>query len=255
MLKHHLATIAILLCSLPVAAGAAETSCPDQFAGGQAPVALNQRLLTRSAELCYSAFVIFHSGLTKTPLWAAERLTSDSLLAAKDIEREDEFYPETALPSDERAELFDYARSGFDRGHLAPAADMPDELAMQQSFSLANIIPQTPQSNRYLWKEIEGVVRSIAKSRGELYVITGPAFLGTTLEALGGRVAIPTHVFKAIYDPATGEAGAYITTNSDTPEWQRVSIDQLTAAINIDVFPALPAEIKSRAMALPDLAD
>lgn len=231
------------------------TSCPEQFAGGLPPTATNLRLLTRSAELCYTAFVVFHSGLTKTPLWAAEHLTATRLKEAVSVVREDEFFPEVSLPADERAELADYSGSGFDRGHLAPAADMPDELAMKQSFSLANIVPQTSANNRYLWKEVEGVVRKLARVRGEIFVVTGPAFLGTKVEVVGGRVSVPTHMFKAIYDPETGDAGAYIATNSDVPQWQRVTIDQLTTAIAIDVFPAATAESKGRLMDLPDLSD
>lgn len=231
------------------------TACSEQFVDGQAPKPVNLRLLTRSAELCYSAFAIFHSGLTRTPLWVAEHLTAESLQSAAGLEREDEFYPESALAGDERAELADYSRSGYDRGHMAPAADMPNELAMQQSFTLANIVPQKAKSNRYLWKDIESLVRNLARERGEIYVVTGPAFLGTTVEAIGERVAVPTHLYKAVFDPETGEAGAYITTNSDAPQWQRVSIEQLTAAISIDVFPSIPTAAKAEAMALPDLSD
>jgi DNA/RNA endonuclease G (NUC1) len=66
------------------------------------------------------------------------------LRAADVTERRDAFHEEPRLPPDERAYLDDYARSGFDRGHLAPAADMPDEKAQHESFTLANMIPQDP---------------------------------------------------------------------------------------------------------------
>ena len=85
--------------------------------------------------------------------------------------------------------------------HLAPAADMPDERAQHESFSLANMIPQDPQSNRGLWSGIESAVRGLARNSGELYVVSGPVFQGATLQRLRGRVLVPTHIFKAVYDP------------------------------------------------------
>lgn len=240
-----------LLLTLATPAGA--TSCPQLFAGGVAPVITNQRLIPRSAELCYLQFAVFHSGLTKTPLWVAERLTASDVKAAGVLERELEFFVEAALPEEDRSELSDYRRSGYDRGHMAPAADMISPEAMRQSFMLSNIIPQQPDINRGLWRDVEGVVRDLAKDRGELFVVTGPLFLGDTLDALQGRVVVPTHVFKAIYDPARGEAGAYVAANGAEAQWQRVTIDQLGAAAGFDLFPDAPASARATLMALPAL--
>lgn len=78
-----------------------------------------------------------HSGISKTPLWSAEYLTASAIDA--DVPRKDKFHEETLLPQSERAELKDYAKSGYDRGHMAPSADMPTESAQADSFSLANI--------------------------------------------------------------------------------------------------------------------
>ena len=85
-------------------------------------------------------FAVMYSGISRTPLWSAEHLTRESILDAKDLKGRAAFHPEGELPSNERAELSDYARSGFDRGHMAPSADMPNRSARQQCFSLANMI-------------------------------------------------------------------------------------------------------------------
>jgi DNA/RNA endonuclease G (NUC1) len=182
-------------------------------------VATRRIWLTRSSSktrtICYSAFAVLHSGVTRTPLWAAEHLTRKGLDAAVATERKDTFHEEVKLPPDERADLDDYARSGFDRGHLAPTADMPDEQAQHESFSLANMIPQDPQSNRGLWSGIESAARGLARRSGELYVVSGPIFQGATLQRLRRRVLVPTHIFKAIYDPKPKQAAAYLVENAD----------------------------------------
>ena len=78
----------------------------------------------------------------------AERLTRASVEAARRTPRENRFHPDTRLPPGNRAELADYARSGLDRGHMAPPGDTPTDAAQEQSFTLANMIPQAPALNR-----------------------------------------------------------------------------------------------------------
>ena len=168
------------------------------------------------------------------------------------MERTNLFHAEERLPPDERAELADFVRSGYDRGHLAPSADMPDERSQAESFSLANMVPQARRLNAGLWAAIEIAVRQRARRGGELYVVTGPIFQGTDLRALRGRVVVPTAVFKAIYDPRRGTAGAYLAPNTDEAGWEAVSIARLREVSGIDVFPSLPEEVKAATPKLPE---
>ena len=80
---------------------------------------------------------------------------------------------------------YNYRRSGYDRGHMTPSGDMPDEHAQQQTFSLANMVPQTAALNRGVWEGIESAVRDLAVRQGELYVVTGPVFAGQELKSIG----------------------------------------------------------------------
>lgn len=232
------------------AAAAAPTQCPEHFAAGQAPNLLNPRLATGTRALCFEGFAVLHSALTRTPLYSAEYLTADRIDAARSTRRESEFHAEPALPPDERADLADYARSGFDRGHMSPSGDMPDPAAQQESFSLANMIPQAPRLNRGLWEGIESAVRTLAERRGELYVVTGPIFKGDQLATVG-HVVVPTYVFKAVYDPSRRAAAAYVTENTDDATWVAVSMAQLAGLTGIDVFPSLPPRARNAAMRLP----
>lgn len=248
MLVRALAA-SIVLMATP--ARAAET-CPALFADGHAPVLVNPKLVARTVPLCFTAFAVLHSGLTRTPLYAAEHLTRASVADARTVARDDSFHEEPRLPDDARASLADYVRSGFDRGHLAPAGDMPSDLAQAQSFSLANIVPQDRAMNRGLWSDIEEGVRRLARRRGSLYVVTGAIFTGASVREIAGHVLVPTRLFKALYDPASGEAGAYLARNADDGDWQAVSIQDLERASGIDVFPGLPPAARASAMSLPD---
>ncbi|WP_232627931.1 DNA/RNA non-specific endonuclease [Methylobacterium sp. Leaf118] len=247
----------ILLAVLPASgARAAEAPpCPALFAQGRAPLLSNPKLTERTVPLCFEAFAILHSGVARAPLYAAERLTRRSVAAARRVERDDAFHEEDRLPEDDRASLSDYTRSGFDRGHLAPAGDMPSAAAQAESFSLANIVPQNRSANRSLWAGIEESVRRLATERGEVFVVTGPVFEGRSVGAIKGRVLVPTHLFKAIYDPRTGEAGAYLAPNEAGGEWRAVSIAALRETAGIDAFPALSEADKAKVMDLPEPRD
>ena len=225
--------------------------CGQIFAGQQPPALLNAKLAQRTTALCNNAYASLDSGLTRGPLWSAEHLTADGVARARGLERQGIFHEDERLSPDDRASLTDYERSGYDRGHMAPSGDMPDLEAQQQSFSLANVVPQTAALNRVLWEGIESAVRQLAERDGELYVVTGPAFQGRQLRALNGRVLVPATTWKAVYDPGARGAAAYRCTNVRQPKCVSLSIAALTGETGIDPFPAVPAALKQTAMMLP----
>jgi endonuclease G len=247
----HRIAAALALLLLPLCAEAAAGPCTEQFAGGMAPALANARLAQRTTPLCFTAFALLHSGVSRTPLYAAERLTAARITAARGVRRVNLYHPEERLPAEQRAELSDYARSGYDRGHMAPSGDMPDEPSQEEAFSLANMVPQAPKLNRGVWEGIESAVRDLALRDGELYVVTGPMFQGQNLQALKGRVLVPSDTYKAVYDPARHGAAAYVCPNIDRPTCRTVSVSSLQQLTGLDVFPALPFDLKSTAMPLP----
>lgn len=228
---------------------AAPTHCSGIYYGNEAPDILNPNLTHKARELCYSEFAVMHSGIARSPLWSAEHLFGTKL--GKKVERTNDFHPEERLPADERSELSDFAHSGYDRGHMAPARDFNTVQAEHECFTLANMVNQDHTDNTGLWSGVEEATRSLAKQRGELYVITGPLFIGSTIKRVNGRVLVPTHIFKAIYDPSTGKGASYLVNNAPETEYKVLSITQIEQMSGIRLFPKMSTAAKQTPMPLP----
>ena len=210
-----------------------------------------EKMRTRTVFVCKSGFAVLHSGLTKGPLWASQRLTRERIREAKDSEtkqafRESGFFAETEVPSSDRSSTSDYTRSGYDRGHMAPLGDMADPASQSDSFSLANVVPQNPQSNRNLWADIERATRSMATERGEVMVVTGVLFEGSDIETIGRDVYVPTRLFKAVLDRRRNEGAAYLASNGPGRGYDVVDLATLKRVTGIDAFPAYVGAAKMR---------
>jgi endonuclease G len=177
-------------------------------------------------------------------VFVAERLNKASVAAAYE-KRSNRFYPDARLPAAERASLDDYSGSGFDRGHLAPAGDMPTAQAMAQSFSLANMVPQAPEHNRGAWaKSVEAATRKYAaRATGDVYVITGPVFVPSIAQSQGigpGQVRVPRYLFKLVYDQDRNRAWAHWHLNDDATRGDRpISYAELVKRTGIDFLPGV----------------
>ncbi|MCK9374496.1 MAG: DNA/RNA non-specific endonuclease [Sulfuricurvum sp.] len=247
-MKLFVASISSLVLS--TALFSAPTQCDELYYGNEAPDILNAKLLPKTKELCYNSFALMHSGISRTPLWSAEHLTKEGLRHKS--KRTNDFHPEEQLSADERAELADYAKSGYDRGHMAPAADMGNKQAQHECFTLANMVPQDAKNNRGVWSAIEGATRRLTSQKGELFVITGPIFSGSQIKRIGGRILVPTKLYKAIYDPSSGQGGAYLVTNAPGNDYEVVSISQLEQMSGLKLFPAMAPSARENSMDLPD---
>jgi endonuclease G len=241
---------AVLGCALSGLAWAG--SCPAYYVDGRLPEIRNPKLASATRELCYGEFGVMHSGITRTPLWSAELLKADNVAAAQGLTRENSFHAEARLPTTQRAELSDYARSGFDRGHMAPNGDMPDRASQRDSFTLANMVPQDGDNNRHVWAHIEAAVRKMAKEEGALYVITGPAFLGGQLRKVG-NVIVPSHLYKVVYSPRERAGAVYFVENQPDATPQVLPIPELERMVGINLLPALSDEQKARVLRLPKI--
>lgn len=205
-----------------------QANCPDHYPVG-APVVVAgevEKIARRSFFLCREGYAVQFDPQKKTPLWTSEYLAASLLRAGKE-ERTDDFRPDPSVPSGAQATLNDYRGSKFDRGHVTPAADMNgrNPNAMSETFFLTNMVPQVgPNNNRGIWADLEGQVRNWTLARGRLNVLTGPIF-NRQYETMGrSAVAIPTHLYKVVLDPKTGETIAFIIPNVQikTPKVRRL---------------------------------
>ena len=212
--------------------------CPQFFAGGVAP---SVPTAPKLRELCYDAFAVLHSGNTRTPVFVAQRLSRASLEAAKGEKRTDKFFADARLPRAERAELSDYKGSGYARGHMAPAGDMPNATAMAQSFSLANMVPQNAKQNSGPWAKIEADTRHyVMRAKGDVFVITGPVFAPGGSAIGSNQVAVPTHLFKLVYDAETKRAWAHWQQNSaDARAGKPISYGELEQRVGMELLPGV----------------
>ncbi len=183
--------------------------------------------------------------------WVAYRLTYDETTGDAD-RKDDNFKPDdkvetgSALPND-------YSASGYDRGHLAPAADFVfSESALAETFYMSNMSPQAPDFNRGIWKKLEEQVRTWIRKEKTLYIVSG-GVLKKGLKKIGKRnkVSVPDYYYKIILDLKSPEikAIAFLMRNEGSHEPLEsfvVSIDEIEAETGIDFFPKLPDELEKQ---------
>ena len=197
--------------------------------------------------------IIQHEGYTvsynadyRIANWVAYVLTDKEARSDK-AERQNKFVVDP-LVKGASATNEDYTRTGYDRGHLAPAGDMKwSEKAMRESFYLSNITPQKPGLNRGIWKELEEQIRLWARENGAVLIATGPVIPDEELNRLGkNRVGVPRQFYKVLCMVVNNqlEGGGFLFENRDygtTPLRQMmVPIDSVEQVTGIDFFPALP---------------
>lgn len=190
-------------------------SCPNFFKFG-APYILDTTTSQRSFFSCRRAYASMYDPNLKVPIWVAEHLVGKDTKGSASRNNID-FIQDPLVPSIYQASHQDYFRSGYQKGHMAPAADFKnDQVALNESFLFTNSIPQAPQQNMRVWNYLESSVRQLLRRRQELYVVTGPVFLNPRPNKINNSVSVPDAVFKVIHDPSTDTMTAFMVPNGDS---------------------------------------
>lgn len=210
--------------------------------------------------------IIKHTGYTlsyneenELPSYVAYELTKDEVLGP--VERNDSFREDPYVRTGS-ATLEDYRGSGYDRGHMAPAADFKwSEKAMEDTFYMSNMAPQDPSFNRGIWADLEAVVRNMAYDEGTIYVVTGPVLTDGPYKTIGeNKVSVPKNFYKVVlkYDGDNSKAIGFVLENENSDrdiESFALSVDEVEKITGIDFFPLLEDTIEENVERKEDTSD
>lgn len=207
----------------------------------------------------YTNHVLSYDQTHRTPRWVAEHLSSTRLLGEAN-RKQCKFRPDPSVPELFTAHNEDYLKSGWSRGHMAPAGDnKSSEQAMAETFYLSNIVPQNYENNAGFWNRLEMYCRELTERFSDVWVVSGPLMKPqitddgkkTVSYQLIGKdeVAVPTHLYKVILaqkDPSSDAlaVGAFVVPNApigfqhQLQEFQ-VSVCDLERESGLVFFPAL----------------
>lgn len=187
-------------------------------------------------EICRTGYVTYNDIAAKIPIWSAY-VMFDSMATGCEP-RKNNFAPDTSLKPGFRAELKDYAKSGYDTGHMVNAADQAySKETENQSFILTNMSPQTPGLNRGSWKLLETYVRAISLETDHKFLIyVGPIYSNKSKTIGPDKVVVPESFYKIIIDLNNSNQFAFIMTQTakgnDLTQFQ-VTIDDVEKATGI----------------------
>ena len=196
----------------------------------------------------YPGFVVSFNSQMHQPNYVAWELTAEE--SSAEGRREQNFDTDDAVEGS--ATLADYRRSGFDRGHMMPAADAKwSGEAMKATFYLTNICPQDHKLNAGAWANLESNCRAWAERDSAIIIVCGPVLSDRMPRSIGtsGQIPVPERFFKVVLAPYSNPPRGigFVMNNGPVAggvQATAVSIDEVEAITGFDFFAALPDEIE-----------
>lgn len=196
------------------------------------------------------AYTVSYNADWHLPNWVAYQLTATE--TEGDLTRTDKFLPDPMVEGDPVVTK-DYSGSGYDRGHMAPAADMRwSEQAMKESFYMTNMCPQNHNNNAGDWKDLEELGRDLAIRYGAIYICCGPIVTDPT-HTIGTvrKIVVPSAFYKVLLrqkQDGTWTSVGFVMPNSagNQPLMTYMhSVDEVEQMTGIDFFCQLPDSVQS----------
>ncbi len=201
--------------------------------------------IVTDALFSYPGYTLQYNERFEQADWVAYELTKEEVYSTV-AKRTDKFKSDPKIPTGSATDK-DYQKSGYDRGHLAPAADMKFSVeAMNSCFLYSNMSPQNPSFNRGIWSSLESIVRSWAVENQAVFVVTGPVLNKKEYPSIGpNQVAVPEYFFKVILDYRDPiiKGIAFIIPNAKPNHsliYYVCTINKVEEITGIDFFPRLP---------------
>lgn len=232
-------------------AGTAETD--DKLVMQTSPEGTPEQILKRTG------YVTSYNKTTLLPNWVAWHLTAERTKGS--AKRSDVDFAEDNEVPEPRATDWDYYNSGYDRGHMCPAADNKwSKKAMEESFFFTNMCPQNSNLNRGDWNEMEMACRKWAKKYGGIYIVCGPILYKGKHKTIGkNKVVVPEAFFKVVLrtgDDPQAIGFIYKNTSGNRPKDSYVNtVDEVERITGIDFFPSLPDDVENKVEATADIAN
>lgn len=232
-------------------AGTAETD--DKLVMQTSPEGMPEQILKRTG------YVTSYNRTTLLPNWVAWHLTAERTEGS--AKRSDVDFAEDNEVPEPRATDWDYYNSGYDRGHMCPAADNKwSKKAMEESFLFTNMCPQNSNLNRGDWNEMEMACRKWAKKYGGIYIVCGPILYKGKHKTIGkNKVVVPEAFFKVVLrtgDEPQAIGFIYKNTSGNRPKDSYVNtVDEVERITGIDFFPSLPDDVENKVEATADIAN
>lgn len=255
-------SLALIVAGL-VAMNRQESACDGALTAGKSAVrAGNSSVVASDADLLdvgtpsgvasrikdYEGFRVSFNKDNHTPNWVSWELLGSETEGTE--ARSDKFWTDSEMEGCPTTD--DYRRSGFDRGHLCPAADQKWSAdAMNDSFALTNIAPQDGKLNSGAWKTLEDKERLWARRDSAIVIVAGPIYEKVDTQRIGQTgVRVPSAFFKVIVAPYLAEPRgiAFVYPNTTAPgnmENYVMTIREVENLTGYDFFKALPDDVEN----------
>jgi DNA/RNA endonuclease G (NUC1) len=138
--------------------------------------------------------------------------------------RKNDFRPDKRDPDPTTPD--DYTNTGYDRGHMVPAANSNDDKQMSETFFMTNMTPQEPTVNRTPWRLLEVAVRDMKFK----YVVTGAIYENYNKVIGIRKVPVPTQLYKIVY-LQDGNVIAYIADNVKGGKVTPTNVENIEAKV------------------------
>lgn len=196
----------------------AASSCPNLYPNGKEIVVPN------TVELCSEFFVTVFDTARNGNVFSSEVVTPRT----NKVVRKNDFRADKRVPNGPTPD--DYTNSGYDRGHMTPAADSNSDKQMSETFLMTNMTPQLPSVNRVAWRMLEDRVRSVPFT----HVITGAVYKWPAKTIGKNKVPVPIALYKIAYF-TSGNVAVYYVDNVDKATVRTVPIEDIEKMVGFDL--------------------
>lgn len=203
---------------------------------------------TTSQIVEHSCYTLSYNEQAEQAEWVAYELKKDYV---RNSNFKRPFFIEDPKVITQSADWRNYKKSGYDKGHLCPAADMEFNLdAYNDTFFTSNISPQLHEFNSGIWSRLEQKFRFWAVKYNGLLIVTGGVLKGS-LKTIGNEeVVVPNYFYKIALNYSNGNCKmiAFLVPNekSSKPIFDYVvAVDKIESITGIDFFPKLEDKLEN----------